>query len=330
MISMLICPRCGNRLSNGAKSRFGQNCICDVCKDLVIPIIKDDDCQCFGYYNSGSRACRYCDCRESCIDEFNKRLPCFGQLTGVGCNKCIYLVRCLEKFEEENVAKDYSKMETKELKELCDELELDNSGSRANLIVRLIKYDMTHQVESEIEEIEDEPEVEKVEPVIDESVDDSVDNCVVEKVEPIEKEVYTKQEVMQAFDIALTAFAAALNVGFTKKTASPQELVDTRVEYETKGADETVKLSGRDWIEETHTEKYLKFHEVDSGTGKPWSEMSQDEKVDFANELEVDYKDTGNARATAIQLAKAVMKHFKIEKYKPEYKSRKARNAIKA
>lgn len=85
----------------------------------------------------------------------------------------------------------------------------------------------------------------------------------------------------------------------------------------------TKKLKGKAYWEEVTDPKYREWDEE-------WREKSYEEKVKFAKKQKLEWNEHENPRVDVIRLTQAVREHLGIEKYKPQYRTRSAREAVKA
>lgn len=89
-------------------------------------------------------------------------------------------------------------------------------------------------------------------------------------------------------------------------------------------------LRGVDYDKEVLSPEYWNFQYEDAGDGEAWSTMSAEEKVKFADKMKVEYEEGTDTKVTMLNLFRAVSAKLGIEKYKPQYKSKAARDAMKA
>jgi hypothetical protein len=92
------------------------------------------------------------------------------------------------------------------------------------------------------------------------------------------------------------------------------------------------KLRGDAFWKEVLSEEYYSWYYEDAGQGKPWGEMTQEEKVALADEIGVDAASYAHddQRMANMRMVEQVQKTLGLEKYKPQYKSAAAREALKS
>lgn len=96
-----------------------------------------------------------------------------------------------------------------------------------------------------------------------------------------------------------------------------------------KTAAPTHKLRGDAFWQEVLTPEYYSWYYGDAGGGKPWGEMTSDEKEALASELGVEFEGSPDPKINALKMVTALLDKLGIEKYKAEYKSSAARDALK-
>lgn len=82
------------------------------------------------------------------------------------------------------------------------------------------------------------------------------------------------------------------------------------------------KLTGKAYLEEVCTQEYLKFDEE-------WNQLTAAEKRNRAKKEGVKWEDDKDERVNMIRLTQAMREHMGVEKYKPEYQTRKQRDAVR-
>lgn len=92
------------------------------------------------------------------------------------------------------------------------------------------------------------------------------------------------------------------------------------------------KLRGDAFWKEVLSEEYYSWYYEDAGSGKPWGEMTQEEKVALADELGVDAASYAHddQRMANMRMVEQVQKTLGLEKYKAQYKTAAAREALKS
>lgn len=89
-------------------------------------------------------------------------------------------------------------------------------------------------------------------------------------------------------------------------------------------------LRGDAYWREVLTPEYYSWYYEDAGAGKAWSQMSADEKNAFVDATGVVYEASEDSRLNAMRQVEALLIGTGIKKYKDQYTSAKARDAIKA
>lgn len=87
-------------------------------------------------------------------------------------------------------------------------------------------------------------------------------------------------------------------------------------------------LKGDAYNREVLTEGYYNFMYVDAGDGKPWEKHTPEEKIKLATEAGVEWEKKGEPKVDLMSMFTAVVAALGVEKYKPEYRSKAARDAI--
>lgn len=92
------------------------------------------------------------------------------------------------------------------------------------------------------------------------------------------------------------------------------------------------KLRGQDYWKEVLSPEYYSWYYEDAGTGKPWGDMTIEEKAALANQLGVDPQTYAHAdeRVSQMRMVEAVQAAMGLNKWKPEYEKKAARDALKA
>lgn len=85
----------------------------------------------------------------------------------------------------------------------------------------------------------------------------------------------------------------------------------------------TQKLSGKAYSDEVRSQEFQDHAVV-------WKELSFEEKLAHAEKLDVQWKEHDDPRVEVIRVTAAVREKLGIEKYKPQYRTRAARAAIRA
>jgi len=88
-------------------------------------------------------------------------------------------------------------------------------------------------------------------------------------------------------------------------------------------------LKGRAFEREAYSSKYYTFHYEDAGDGQPWTGRSVEDKYAYADELGVTWEKYDNVTVDTMRMVKAIYEKLGIEKWKPEYKSKVARDALR-
>lgn len=82
------------------------------------------------------------------------------------------------------------------------------------------------------------------------------------------------------------------------------------------------KLSGKEYWQEVLDPDYNEWREE-------WVELTYEEKVARAKKAKVKWEEHENPKVDVMRLTEAYRKHLGVHKYKPEYRSRSARSAVR-
>jgi len=312
---------------------------------------------CFGYHDVGDPSCRRCNLAEECVEHQDSMLPeCFGKLYDdeeVECKNCLFSSRCADEMEdkdkmtkrrrvrmrrtatadvepepeseeevefEEEAGEDvdYADMRVSELREECEDRDLDPVGRKSVLIRRLMEDD-GDKVEDEDDENEPEPQIKRRKVASNKSNEPppgSNDNPVVG---------FSLDDVVDALEAGKSIIVTVTEKGYVISMGGTVTAQQAQEEPKPKRKG----LRGDEFWREVLTEDYYDFNKVDCGTGKPWEKMSKEEKVEFAEELDVTWEEMDSDLVTTMNMVKAVYAELGIEKYKEEYKSPSARKALR-
>jgi len=229
-----------------------------------------------------------------------------------------------EEVEAEPNADDYTELDVAQLRAECEERGLDPTGRKSVLVRRLLADDAGDENAEDEDEEEAEPQPVKRE----------IKRRVVEKAVPQPKPQPKPQpEPEEDVDFSFDAILDALDDGKTlivKVTEDGYQVSMTSVAVATATVvPQTKKLRGDDFWREVLDPEYYKFNYEDAGNGKGWYDMSPEEKVNFADELGVEWEEKDDDKVTMMNMVRAIFKELGLAKYKPEYKSASARNALK-
>lgn len=106
-------------------------------------------------------------------------------------------------------------------------------------------------------------------------------------------------------------------------------MVGTPVNVGEPAAPAAAGLRGDAYDKEVWTPEYYNFIRVDAGDGKPWEKHTTDEKSALAKSAGLTWQEHTDAKITAMNMFNAVIAALGVEKYKPEYKSKSARDAVR-
>ncbi len=88
-------------------------------------------------------------------------------------------------------------------------------------------------------------------------------------------------------------------------------------------------LRGDAYDKEVWTEEYYNFIKVDAGDGKPWANHTNEEKLAAAKSAGVTWEEHADGKINAMRMFDAVTAALGLEKYKPQYKAKAAREALR-
>lgn len=144
----------------------------------------------------------------------------------------------------------------------------------------------------------------------------------------------TKATLSASFKEVLEAMSTGMSlvIAHTGKNEWEMTLMsgDAVAPAKAAAAADAKKLRGDEFWREVLSPEYYSWYYEDAGTGKPWSQMTSEEKAAFVEATGVQYAASEDARVNALHQVEALLTQLGIEKYKPEYKSAKARDALKA
>jgi len=89
-------------------------------------------------------------------------------------------------------------------------------------------------------------------------------------------------------------------------------------------------LTGMAFEKEAYSQEFFKWYYEDAGSGKPWNEMTSEERYALAEEIGASWEEHDEPRVDAMRMGQAVREKLDIAKWKPEYDSRASRKALKA
>ena len=255
---------------------------------------------------------------------------------------------------------DFTEWSVPDLRAELEELGLDVKGRKSVLVKRLMA---AHQDDVDDEDVDDEDyddEQEYVSPTVTRTpVKAAKPEAKVDVAEPVASEVDVVGRGMPTDHVALALInllengqvitLRAITNGYTislggvqpagrpvvQPAGRPQAVTKATVKAATDvavadGAKSGPGLKGKAYEEEVCTPEYYGFYYTDAGGGKPWTQMSVEEKAEYADELDVVWEEQDDVRVNAIRMTKAIFDKLEIAKYKPEYSTTAARNAVKA
>lgn len=88
-------------------------------------------------------------------------------------------------------------------------------------------------------------------------------------------------------------------------------------------------LRGDAYDKEVWTPEYYSFVKVDAGDGKSWASHTAEEKLEAAKAAGVTWEEHADAKINTMRMFDAVTAALGLEKYKPEYKTKASRDALK-
>lgn len=96
-----------------------------------------------------------------------------------------------------------------------------------------------------------------------------------------------------------------------------------------KAAAPSKKLRGDAYWSEVLSPEYYSWYYKDAGNGKPWGDMTAEEKEEFVTGLGIEYETSDDPRMNALHQVQALLAKMGIEKYKEQYQTSAARDALK-
>lgn len=241
--------------------------------------------------------------------------------------------------EDGESGEDYTEWTIPELREELEVRELATNGRKSVLVKRLMADDA--ELESggdEIVEEDDDPEPEKptrrkrtrVKDVVEEPVEEEMTVAEVEEAIPAIAAVADTAAIVDAVLLQIAQAIESLVASGTAMVAVAATGVAVAAQAEAPAEPKSKGLRGQAFWEEVCSKKYADFFYRDAGDGKAWESMTPDEKYEFADALDVDWDEHDDVRVDAIRMCKAIYAKLEITKYKDEYKTSAARNAVKA
>ena len=312
---------------------------------------------CFGYADTADYSCRRCEVLDACkARQAETRPACFGVLydeENEECAHCLDASACIDEKEKEmtkrtvkprrrrrrpvkveetkKVARqmelaemdsEYGEWSIPELREELTARGLEATGRKSLLIRRLMNDDEGVNVEEKAPEPEPEPEPVKPRRIIKRRVEEEpkievVAEPVIGTMADFFAAVGEKQTII-ATRVDADTWQFSVGEGVSVPVAKPEAAVPA-----SRG------LRGKAWEREVYSEEYWDFHYKDAGSGKPWQDMSMEEKYEFAADLGVEWEEHANDHVNMMRCVSAVYGELGISKYKDAYKSKASRDALK-
>lgn len=240
--------------------------------------------------------------------------------------KVASVVEEVEEVEEEE-SQDYGSMRIADLRELAKERDLDPKGRKSVLIQRLMADDEGLDQDEAEEEVEEKPTRRPA--ARQRRRKDTAKPDPVEEVTDEPEQVEVGGDV---FDNLLTRLQAgealtfsAVDGGWVVSAGNSIAITATTV-VKKSGAG----LKGRAFEEEAFSDEYFDHLYVNAAkTGKGWKELTVEERYAAADDIGADWEEHENSKTDQMRMGMAVRKALGIEKWKEEYKSRAAREALK-
>jgi len=315
---------------------------------------------CYGFRDDKDPSCKRCKVKEECLARQAETRPtCFGTMYSADseeCARCIDASQCIDALEDTNVsdkkrfkirrlvptnaevvakpdveevedapvaeapenvkAQDYTEWSIPELREELESRTLSGVGSKSKLIRRLLADDAGEPMEvvstAEVDEFVNEKRVVGGGAKSDEPVDDKLDLSSILMALQEGQAVVVTRLVGAQWRFEMTAGCCASPVAVAPKISK------------------SGGLKGSAYWDVVLSNEFKNFHKVDAGSGKGWDAMTEEERVAYADKIGVQVEPHPAPKVFAMHLSEAVLAKLGIEKYKPEYQSRAARNAIKA
>ena len=141
-------------------------------------------------------------------------------------------------------------------------------------------------------------------------------------VPPAKKDIEIKKADDQVAEGVLSGLLEAMDAGHsilvTRLSSSTWQFANA----ETVALPTGPKLKGKEYNEEVLTEEYKEWHD-------DWKEMTYQEKKASAKKLKVKWDEHEDQRVDNIRMSAEVRAKLNIEKYKPEYVEKSARDRLK-
>lgn len=264
---------------------------------------------------------------------------------------------------------DYFGLEIPDLRVECQARKLDYTGSKMQLVRRLIEYDLTTEEPAPIAAPVAKPMIKQIAKPVVKPVIKQVAKPVMAAKPVVKPAVAAKPMVKQVLKPAAAKPVAAVRL----TPAASKQVAELEIDFFTKlldhlgegkavfitrvvGADPisySVRMTDGDvsgkragklprgstkaFEDAVFSEEFKQYAFVDSGTGltnedgtpKGWIQLSREEKREFATANSIEWEHADNDQMDMIRMSEAVRTAFGIEKYKPEYNTRQARDELK-
>lgn len=322
--------------------------------------------QCFSYYDGRDIACRRCRRARRCEQEFKVTRPnCFSKLYGTQaeCASCLYASQCVEEMEmatktkvrrrprrstkvkpveeiqEQEQEQDYVQWSIPDLRAELEERELETSGRKSVLIKRLQANDDVNGGGAG-----EEPKAPVVKRQVRRTMVKKVVKEPVVEDEPLPMEAKIKDGDVLS-DLAAAVLAAlkegnaitvmAIPNGYVMSlgsvpAAAAAVVVSADVKPKRKG------LRGDAFRKEIFSDEYytFKYHNANAfvesvPSGKSWDDLTTEEKYALAEEIGADWNEQDSERMDQMRMTMAVFAKLGIIKYKSQYESKAAREALR-
>lgn len=308
--------------------------------------------ECFGVKYGQEEDCNACLDASQCVEFQNRKNP--KEKSTMTKKKCTTVRRRRrnrkpvveepeveenEEISDEN-GEDYTEWTVADLRAELTDRGLEPKGRKSVLVKRLMADDAVDS-EPEPEEEEEEapaPKVRKrrtrVRKVVKEEEEEAEEApasvAVPTGPTPLSDLVSAIVATLQAGQ-TLRVVATGAPVGYTLSLGGAATGVDGPVavaEAEEPAAPKAKGLRGEAFRQEAYTPEFYEFHHVDCGTGKPWGELTYEEKVAFADDNDVEWDEHENPRVDNMRMTKALTEKLGLVKYKPEYQKKAARDVL--
>lgn len=201
---------------------------------------------------------------------------------------------------------------------------LERRARRRNQVEEVVENDDVE--EDEVQEVIPEPSSERRrgrrERVVVKGNPEQLPPPVVDLQEEVDEEV----EDIKNVQLSDTPFLASLVIGHTYVITPLSDgtftLVDYGVDWKPPKAVKGHQLTGKAYLQEVLNPDYVAWQEE-------WGNLSAEEKILKAKKLKLSWEPHSDGKINVMRITQAMQVHLGIEKYKPQYQSQAARNAVR-